>query len=147
LQRAQRHHGKVALLLCDIDHFKRVNDTYGHPIGDEVLRRVAKVLQDVPRKIDVPARYGGEEFAVLLPGTDARAAAKLADDLRAEVEREPARLPPSQAPLHVTLSLGVAALPEDADNELRLLEAADRALYDAKRRGRNRVARAGGEPA
>jgi diguanylate cyclase (GGDEF)-like protein len=137
----------MALLMADIDHFKRVNDAHGHPAGDAVLRHVAATLARRLRRSDVLARYGGEEFAVLLPGTDARAAAKLADDLRAEVEREPARLPPSQAPLHVTLSLGVAALPEDADNELRLLEAADRALYDAKRRGRNRVARAGGEPA
>ncbi len=81
---------------------------------------------------------------MLLPGTDAGAAAKLAEDLRAEVEREPARLPPQQTPLSVTLSLGVAAMPDDADTEARLLEAADRALYQAKKDGRNRVARAGG---
>jgi diguanylate cyclase (GGDEF)-like protein len=134
----------LALLMADVDHFKRVNDTHGHPAGDAVLRHVAATLARRLRRSDVLARYGGEEFAVLLPGTDAGAAAKLAEDLRAEVEREPARLPLPQTSLSITLSLGVAALPGDADNELRLLEAADRALYQAKREGRNRVARAGG---
>ena len=137
----------MALLMADVDHFKRVNDAHGHPAGDAVLRHVAATLARRLRRSDVLARYGGEEFAVLLPGTDARAAAKLAEDLRAEVEREPARLAPPQAPLHVTLSLGVAALPEDADSESRLLEAADRALYHAKRSGRNRVALAGDDSA
>jgi diguanylate cyclase (GGDEF)-like protein len=142
-ERARTTSQPLALLMADVDHFKRVNDAHGHPAGDAVLRHVAATLARRLRRSDVLARYGGEEFAVLLPGTDARAAAKLAEDLRAEVEREPARLPPPQAPLQVTLSLGVAAMPGDADNELRLLEAADQALYKAKRDGRNRVARAG----
>ena len=85
LQRAQRHDHKVALLLCDIDLFKKVNDSYGHPVGDEVLRRVAKVLQEVPRKIDIPARYGGEEFAVLLDNVDVVQAKAVAERIRIEI--------------------------------------------------------------
>src|SRR5256714_14820632 len=82
LQRAQRHNHKVALLLCVVDFFKKVNDNYGHPIGDEVLRRVARVLQEVPRKIDVPARYGGEEFVVLLDNVDVVQAKAVAERIR-----------------------------------------------------------------
>ena len=82
LERASRHGGKVALLLCDIDFFKKVNDGYGHPVGDEVLRRVARVLQEVPRKIDILARYGGEEFAVLLDNVDASARGRRAHSHR-----------------------------------------------------------------
>ena len=87
LQRAQRHNHKVALLLCDVDHFKKVNDNYGHPIGDEVLRRVARVLQEVPRKIDIPARYGGEEFAVLLDNVDVAQAHAVAERIRIEISQ------------------------------------------------------------
>ena len=144
VERSRTTSQPLALLMADVDHFKRVNDAHGHPTGDAVLRHVASTLSRRLRRSDVLARYGGEEFAVLLPGTDAGAAAKLAEDLRAEVEREPARLALPQPPLSVTLSLGVAAMPDDADDEARLLDAADRALYQAKKDGRNRVARAGG---
>ncbi|MBV8760546.1 MAG: diguanylate cyclase [Deltaproteobacteria bacterium] len=137
LQRAQRHNHKVALLLCDVDHFKKVNDTYGHPIGDEVLRRVAKVLQEVPRKIDIPARYGGEEFAVLLDNVDVAQAKAVADRIRIEISK--VVVDTDKGPLSVTESVGVAAFPDDGRDRATLIERADLALYHAKHTGRNRV--------
>ncbi len=137
LQRAQRHNHKVALLLCDVDHFKKVNDGYGHPIGDEVLRRVAKVLQEVPRKIDIPARYGGEEFAVLLDNVDVAQAKAVAERIRIEISK--VVVDTEKGPLSVTESIGVSAFPEDGRDRATLIERADLALYHAKHTGRNRV--------
>jgi two-component system, cell cycle response regulator len=137
LERAQRHTGKVALLLCDVDHFKKVNDNYGHPIGDEVLRRVARVLQEVPRKIDIPARYGGEEFAVLLDNVDVTQAKAVAERLRIEISK--VVVDTEKGPLSVTESIGVAAFPDDGTDRATLIERADLALYHAKHTGRNRV--------
>ena len=82
LRRADRHGGPVTLLLCDIDHFKKINDTYGHPIGDQVLRRVAQVVQAQVRTIDIAARYGGEEFVVVLDSTDQAGGRLLAERIR-----------------------------------------------------------------
>jgi len=137
LERASRHNYKVALLLCDVDHFKKVNDNYGHPIGDEVLRRVARVLQEVPRKIDVPARYGGEEFAVLLDNVDVTQAKAVAERIRIEISK--IVVDTEKGPLSVTESVGVAAFPEDGRDRATLIERADLALYHAKHTGRNRV--------
>jgi diguanylate cyclase (GGDEF)-like protein len=137
LQRATRHNHKVALLLCDVDHFKKVNDNYGHPIGDEVLRRVAKVLQEVPRKIDIPARYGGEEFAVLLDGVDVTQAKAVAERIRIEISKVVVET--DKGPLSVTESVGVASFPDDGRDRATLIERADLALYHAKHSGRNRV--------
>ena len=137
LERAQRHNGKVALLLCDIDHFKNVNDGYGHPVGDEVLRRVARVLQEVPRKIDIPARYGGEEFAVLLDNVDVVQAKAVAERLRIEISKVVVET--DKGPLSVTESVGIAGFPDDGRDRATLIERADLALYHAKHTGRNRV--------
>jgi diguanylate cyclase (GGDEF)-like protein len=137
LQRAQRHGHKVALLLCDVDFFKKVNDGYGHPVGDEVLRRVAKVLQEVPRKIDIPARYGGEEFAVLLDNVDVAQAKAVAERIRIEISK--VVVDTEKGPLSVTESIGVAAFPDDGRDRATLIERADLALYHAKHTGRNRV--------
>lgn len=137
LERAARHNHKVALLLCDVDHFKKVNDGYGHPIGDEVLRRVARVLQEVPRKIDIPARYGGEEFAVLLDNVDVAQAKAVAERIRQEIAKVVVET--EKGPLSVTESIGVAAFPEDGRDRATLIERADLALYHAKHTGRNRV--------
>jgi two-component system, cell cycle response regulator len=137
LQRAQRHGHRVALLLCDVDHFKKVNDNYGHPIGDEVLRRVAKVLQEVPRKIDVPARYGGEEFVVILDNVDVVQAKAVAERIRTEIEKMVVET--DRGPLSVTESIGVATFPDDGRDRATLIERADLALYHAKHTGRNRV--------
>ena len=137
LERAQRHNGKVALLLCDVDFFKKVNDGYGHPVGDEVLRRVARVLQEVPRKIDVPARYGGEEFAVLLDNVDVVQARTVAERIRTEISKVVVET--EKGPLSVTESIGIACFPDDGRDRAALIERADLALYHAKHTGRNRV--------
>jgi two-component system, cell cycle response regulator len=137
LERAARHGHRVALLLCDVDHFKKVNDTYGHPVGDEVLRRVARVLQEVPRKIDIPARYGGEEFAVLLDNVDVAQAKQVAERIRIEISR--VVVDSDKGPLSVTESIGIAAFPDDGKDRATLIERADLALYHAKHTGRNRV--------
>jgi diguanylate cyclase (GGDEF)-like protein len=137
LERAARHNHRVAVLLCDVDHFKKVNDNYGHPIGDEVLRRVARVLQEVPRKIDIPARYGGEEFAVLLDNVDLAQAKQVAERIRIEISR--VVVESDKGPLSVTESIGVAAFPDDGRDRATLIERADLALYHAKHTGRNRV--------
>jgi two-component system, cell cycle response regulator len=137
LERAGRHGHRAAVLLTDVDHFKRVNDTYGHPVGDEVLRRVARVLAEAVRKIDIVARYGGEEFAVVLEATDLAGAVKLAERIRQDVAR--LVIESEQGPFQVTLSCGVAAFPDDATDRETLIERADHALYHAKESGRNRV--------
>ena len=137
IERAGRNHGRVALLLCDVDFFKKVNDNYGHPVGDEVLRRVARVLQEVPRKIDIPARYGGEEFAVLLDNADVTQARAVAERIRIEISK--VVVDTEKGPLSVTESIGVAVFPEDGRDRATLIERADLALYHAKHTGRNRV--------
>lgn len=137
IERAARHGTKVALLLCDVDHFKKVNDNYGHPVGDEVLRRVARVLQEVPRRIDVPARYGGEEFAVLLDNVDLAQARQVAERLRTEIEKMVVET--EKGPLKITESIGIALFPDDGRERSVLIERADLGLYHAKRNGRNQV--------
>jgi two-component system, cell cycle response regulator len=137
LERAARHSHRAAVLLCDVDHFKKVNDNFGHPIGDEVLRRVAKVLQEVARKIDITARYGGEEFAVVLDNADVHQARTVAERIRLEIGKLVVET--EKGPLSVTESIGVAAFPEDGRDRATLIERADLALYHAKHTGRNRV--------
>lgn len=135
VERSGRSGLPVSLLMIDADHFKRYNDNCGHPAGDEVLRTLAQVLSEGRRRTDVVARYGGEEFALLLPDAGQEFAAKLAERLRLRVE--------SCVP--ITVSIGLASYPADAGNAEALVRAADAALYQAKRAGRNRVVRCGGE--
>ena len=137
LDRSARHKHPAAVLLCDIDHFKSVNDNYGHPVGDEVLRQVAKVLRNSVRVIDIPARYGGEEFAVVLESTDLDGALRLAERIREDVGK--LEIQTDKGLLKVTMSIGVAAFPDDATDQALLIERADLALYEAKETGRNRV--------
>ena len=138
LSRARRSRGPVSLLLIDLDHFKRVNDTHGHLSGDEVLAGFAKLTRSCLRKEDLLARYGGEEFVVLLPGTTEPAAIALADRIRTEVAD--AALCPANDKVRVTVSIGVAG---ESGEHLATLEMllgrADEALYAAKARGRNCV--------
>jgi diguanylate cyclase (GGDEF)-like protein len=140
LERAGRHNMKLALILTDIDHFKKVNDTYGHPVGDMVLKRVAKVLQQSARKLDVVARYGGEEFAIVMEGSDATGAQQLAERIRLDVAKEVFQS--EKGSFSVTLSLGIASAPADAPasraDKHVLIERTDQSLYHAKHNGRNR---------
>jgi len=144
VDRARRYGHDLGLLVLDIDHFKRVNDTHGHAAGDEVLRRVASVLHESVRRVDLAARYGGEELVVVAPSTDLVGAAKLADRLRRLVERTFVTVPMeggTHRDLSVTVSVGAAALARGQDAG-SLFAAADAALYRAKAGGRNRVERA-----
>ncbi len=135
LAQAQRYGKKVSLILCDIDHFKSVNDTYGHPVGDEVLRGVAKTLGTEARQTDLVARYGGEEFAVVMPETDGGGAMVIAERIRERIGKFV--FESDQGPLKVTMSIGVATFPEDGARKAELIERADGCLYHAKRHGRN----------
>jgi two-component system cell cycle response regulator len=130
---------KFALILTDIDHFKKVNDTYGHPVGDAVLKRVAAVFAGRARKVDVVARYGGEEFVLVLPDTDGEGAENFANKLREEVASQ--IMTSEQGPFSVTISMGVAEYPLDTRDPNELVERADQALYRCKRSGRNCVTR------
>ncbi len=135
LQSAQRYGRKVSVILCDIDHFKSVNDTYGHPVGDQVLKGVARVLAKEARTTDVVARYGGEEFAVVMPETDTAGAMVIAERIRERIGKMVTET--EQGPLKVTMSLGVATYPQDAELKAALVERADGCLYHAKRHGRD----------
>lgn len=138
LERSRRYGRSCALLMLDLDHFKTVNDTYGHPAEDGVLGEVsARILREI-RPTDWAARYGGEEFAVLLPETPGAGALVAAERIRAAIAARPVTM--ANAPTIVlTVSVGVAAFPEDAANADDLIAAADQALYAAKRAGRNCV--------
>jgi len=137
LGRADRHRFRVAMLLTDIDHFKKVNDTYGHPTGDAVLKRIAVILKASARKIDIVARYGGEEFALVLEGTDRIGARQLAERIREEVALQ--TFESSKGAFKATLSLGVAVYPDDGRAKQDVIACADKALYAAKHAGRNRT--------
>ncbi len=143
-ERAKRFGHDLSLLMLDLDDFKRVNDTYGHLQGDDVLRAVAAAVQEESREVDEPARYGGEEIAVALPETAPKGAMELAERIRARVEGVSVPLRSGGGSTGVTVSVGVAGL-EDADGTAEsLLAAADSALYEAKRAGKNRSSRADG---
>ncbi|KPP97953.1 diguanylate cyclase [Marinobacter sp. HL-58] len=137
--RAYRFGQPLSLLLLDIDHFKRFNDTYGHLVGDDCLQMVANCIrQYVTRPQDLAARYGGEEFVVLLPDTPAEGALRVAEKIRREIEETGFRI--SDEVLHLTVSIGVCAVcPDEADATTAIFSRADEALYEAKGRGRNQV--------
>lgn len=134
---AERTDQKFSIILTDIDHFKSVNDTYGHPVGDAVLKRVAAIFTARARKVDIVARYGGEEFVIVLPDTDREGAATFANRLREEIAEQ--TITSDNGSFSVTLSLGVAEFPSDGTNRHELIELADQALYYCKEHGRNRV--------
>jgi len=144
LGREDRQKGRLGLVLLDIDHFKKLNDTFGHPAGDAVLRHTAHVVERHLRRADEAARFGGEEFALILPNTEEAGAVRLAERVQGAVEK--AQLVFEGARLSVTVSLGVAVWPSDGQDEEALIAAADRALYAAKQAGRNRVVSASALP-
>jgi diguanylate cyclase (GGDEF)-like protein len=136
--RAARTDQSISILSIDIDHFKKYNDNHGHDAGDLVLRAVGNCLENLFRNEDIPCRFGGEEFVVILPGADADAALRRAEQLRSKVEDIVVRYLEKNLP-RITVSIGVAVFPDAGDNPQVVLKAADEALYRAKERGRNRV--------
>lgn len=140
--RHQRHNEELALAFADLDHFKRVNDVYGHAAGDAVLREVALRMGQVLRPYDFLGRYGGEEMVVVLPGCDTACALEIAERIRKNVCATP--IPSDFGAIPVTVSIGVAVLKKGAATAYNeLIQVADRALYVAKNEGRNRVALGG----
>jgi diguanylate cyclase (GGDEF)-like protein len=133
LHRAERYRMPLSLIMADIDHFKRYNDTHGHPTGDQALKAVASILTETTRRADVVARYGGEELVLILPLTPKDSALLVAEKLRGAIEN--AAFPEGR----LTISLGVATYPKDGTSSPDLIKAADDALYQAKQAGRNRV--------
>jgi len=139
-KRAERRRQKFALLMIDIDHFKQLNDTFGHHTGDQVLRDVASILMKDMREVDTVARYGGEEFVMILPETTETGATYVAQRLRRAVEQTKFFAGSPQSIQHLTISIGIAVFDTDAQFKRDLIEFADAALYAAKHAGRNRIA-------
>jgi diguanylate cyclase (GGDEF)-like protein len=139
MNRALRHGYPISVLMLDLDHFKRINDSYGHPVGDEVLKTVGQVLRDSCRVYDVAGRYGGEEFCIVLPETQVGNTTQVAERIRNRLATTP--LSVGNASIVVTASIGVAGMDstEGVLSASTLVERADRALYSAKHLGRNRV--------
>ena len=135
MDRAQRYGEQLSLIMTDIDHFKRVNDQYGHLAGDETIRSVCRVLATSLRTSDLLGRYGGEEFMVIVPQTDGMGAIMLAERLRRAVERTPVVY--NDLTLRVTISLGITELQKDTKNYEQMIHEADKALYLSKVSGRN----------
>jgi diguanylate cyclase (GGDEF)-like protein len=141
MNRALRHGSPVSLLMLDLDYFKRINDEYGHPTGDEVLKGVGRVLRESCRVYDVPGRYGGEEFCVILPETKLGNTSTVAERIRSRLASAPIHT--GEVAISVTASIGIAGMTATAEDAVlsaaMLIERADRALYSAKHQGRNRI--------
>lgn len=137
---SRRYRLPLSLLLIDVDHFKVVNDTYGHQIGDEVLKNLSKVILEMVRDSDIVARYGGEEIAIITPNTEKAEAILLAERLRNIVQKSTlASIDATQEVVQITISIGVSSLNLVVMDKDALVEEADKALYEAKKLGRNRV--------
>jgi len=137
--RAERHELNVSIAMIDIDYFKHYNDTHGHPAGDIVLKKIAQLLHDNIRRIDVAARYGGEEFALILVESDKQAASFVANKIKNLIEQHQFSFEETQPNGKLTISMGVATFPQDGTTPEDLVELADKRLYCAKKDGRNRV--------
>ncbi|MCA1765369.1 MAG: sensor domain-containing diguanylate cyclase, partial [Desulfobulbaceae bacterium] len=137
LERARRNKTPLCLILGDLDHFKNINDRFGHPFGDEVLKKVAAVLADSGREVDLAARYGGEEFALVLENCDLKGGLLMSERVRDKISR--LNLFNDDKQVSLTISLGIAVFPENCADQSGLIESADQALYRAKRAGRNRT--------
>ncbi|MBJ6765597.1 diguanylate cyclase [Myxococcaceae bacterium JPH2] len=135
LAQARRYQRKCSIVLTDVDHFKSVNDTYGHPTGDLVLKGVARIIKSMARDTDVVARYGGEEFVLIMPETDVPGAKAIAERIREAVMAEVFQT--EMGPLKVTMSLGVSTFPDNGLEKQQLIDLADQCLYHSKRNGRN----------
>lgn len=138
LERTERTQIATALMMIDLDHFKSINDTWGHQAGDEVLRQTARIIRDSTRRLDIQCRYGGEEFVVILPSTERRLAVQVAERLRENIEFS--RVMAGGREIRVTASIGMAFhSAENPCDAQRLIALADECLYEAKHSGRNRV--------
>ena len=141
MNRAMRHGYPMSVLMLDLDHFKQINDSYGHPAGDSVLRSVGQMLRESCRVYDVPGRYGGEEFCIVLPETKVNGTTTVAERIRSRLETT--RLSVGDSSIVVTASIGIAGVDSVSEDGVlsasMLVERADRALYAAKHQGRNRV--------
>jgi diguanylate cyclase (GGDEF)-like protein len=138
VQKAKRLKYPLGMIMADVDHFKELNDAFGHPSGNVALRTIARAIVQSLRQTDTVARYGGEEFAAILPGCDPAALLQVAEKVRQSVARAPIHLPRSRQPVHVTISVGGAWQDASDADASALLAAADEALYTAKDLGRNR---------
>ena len=139
LRRARNYGFPMSVALFDIDRFKRINDRYGHPAGDAVLRKIGSFLRERTRSTDAVVRYGGEEFALLMATADSDVAFEQADRIRAELEKTPFVVPGQAEPVQVTMSGGVATYPQDGQAFSELIAVADAGLYHAKENGRNQI--------
>ncbi|ARN73951.1 GGDEF domain-containing protein [Oceanicoccus sagamiensis] len=138
MERTRRTMQSTALVMVDLDYFKKVNDSWGHEVGNQALVSTAQLLRSTTRRLDIPCRYGGEEFAVILPATDLMTGIQVAERIRAAIETTPVMV--NGEDIGLTASLGVeiySALKEDTPEQL--IERADRCLYKAKQQGRNQV--------
>ncbi len=136
-KRAKRYSNELSIMIIDLDHFKNINDTYGHMAGDEVLREISARIKKCQRETDFIGRYGGEEIVVILPETDLHTASKVAETIRKTIEKEPVEF--EDEIINVTTSIGISSLRNEHENYATLFSEADEALYNAKKLGRNRV--------
>src|SRR6185369_11573081 len=143
IHRHARSGHEFALAMLDIDNFKRINDTFGHPIGDEILKGLVEELMTNARDSDIVSRYGGEEFAIIFPDTPTSSARDAANRLREVVERRDFPQSSINRTLRITISVGVSVYPRDGITSADLIARADAALYHAKKNGKNQVAMAG----
>jgi len=139
LRRADRYRQKLSVLMMDLDHFKEINDRFGHQTGNVILREVSNIIRHCVRDIDVVARYGGEEFVVILPQTDEGEALVIAERIRDSIEKFLFAESRGRREIHLTISIGIATYPEGIHSLDQLLEKVDKAMYKAKADGRNIV--------
>lgn len=137
LQRSRKQKHELSFLMVDIDHFKEINDNYGHLVGDAILREVAKAIKENIRQIDFMGRYGGEELSIVLPETDKEQAGLVAERIRQTIESKQVSIYDER--LGVTISIGISTFPKDSPDAEDLIDCADQALYLAKQTGRNRI--------
>ncbi len=137
VKEALRYNKPLTMLMLDIDHFKKINDTYGHPQGDSLLKKISEIIMQTIRDVDYAARYGGEEFCVVLPNTDGKGAYKIAERLRKKIEA--LHINYDNRDIRFTISIGISGIPEDAANKSEIISHADGALYRSKENGRNQT--------
>lgn len=140
IEQSKRYNREFSLVMLDIDHFKQINDRHGHQMGDQVLKRLADLIMERGRKSDITARYGGDEIAIIMSESDKSDCVATLNRLRKELHHRKLRPDDSTEPVQVTFSVGISSFPQDGVLPDVLIQNADRALYQAKRMGRGRIA-------